>query len=92
MNLDNLWDLVRTAFFVGMGAGLLLAYLMCALVWRWSMTFRVSELAARIAEKSALEAEIRVDQQRLERGRAALVEMFRKTDDAEAVADQAVSQ
>jgi len=94
LNIDNFsfGDLVELAFFMGIGVGLVLAYLMCAIVWRWCMAIKVGELASRLAEKAALDAEIRVSEERLERGKASLVAFFKKIDEAETAPGKAVSQ
>ena len=94
MNIDaySTGDLVEFAFFAGLGAGLLISYLMCAIVWRWCAAYKVAEIAARMAEKAALDAEIRVDQARLERGKLALISLFKSVDQAEDARDKAVSQ
>jgi hypothetical protein len=78
MNLAtaSIQDLLSTAFFFGMAAGLLVAYLMVALVWRMTVTLRVSAAAERIAENAQRTAEMQLVEARLQTGRADLRELF----------------
>jgi hypothetical protein len=65
MTFDNWQTVAAVFFFIGLGAGLVCAVLIGQVFWKISAIYCSAQAAARIAEKSCQEAEIRVNERKL---------------------------
>ena len=91
MTFDN-WQTVATLFFfVGVGAGLFFAVVIGQIFWKISAFYCTAQAAARIAEASCQEAQIRVNERTLLEQRERLNRMFAEIGRAED-AQEAVPQ
>ena len=68
--------LIGIAFFFGLSAGLLISYLMVAIVYRWTASMRVAAMARLVAEAARQAAELKVVEAKLGQGRSELRELF----------------
>jgi hypothetical protein len=76
-------DLVLTAFCFGIVAGVLISYLMVAVVWRFCAAIRIAEAAANVAERSRQRAEIELNDRLLAEGRARVLALGKILDAAQ---------
>lgn len=75
-------QLIGVAFFFGMAAGLLISYLIVAMVYRFTLSVRVVEAAERVAIQARQMAELQVIEARLADRHSELRDLF---DDAKVV-------